>query len=185
MLVNINERIREIRRLHAPDNPHDLARLVLDSLTGEDLRPVLADLLPERCRGVMNQSRLTASSNQANRSVVVEPEFWVDDNEDPNLVPAQRALPPRVLSWKHEVHAEHRRNALLQESFHVPGVGWIGYSKATVKDLIGAAEQRESNATSSLVEAQKFRQLAKALQDSGAETVGDLDDEVIEASQIV
>ena len=73
---------------------------------------------------------------------------------------------------------EHWRRA-LRETIYVSVAEWKFLAECTVTDLDFAAGVRENNAAWNMVQAERLRRLGKLLAEHGADTVGDLPDDVL------
>jgi len=119
-----------------------------------------------------------AALDQCLRSVVIQTLSQMRMSSHSPGGPHGRPAAGRSPSHKGARIREHWRRA-LRETIYVSVGEWKFLAECTETDLDFAAGVRENNAAWNMVQAERLRRLGKLLAEHGADTVGDLPDDVL------
>lgn len=143
-------------------DPRDLAASAVRRLADDELRAELDAAAVSTAREVLSVLRASsiATDDPAGRST--------SDTQSGSAgrVPSQHGRTALIRNWV----AEQMRARL-----HVEGQ-WKLLRDCTLADLAFAAQERRQIAAATAAEAERYDRLAKAVADSGADSVGDLDE---------
>lgn len=151
--------VRETLNDSTLTDPRQLATIILERLEDHQLRDALAQILPEYVRIVIGVDRSHAPGYP----------LAVDGTTN-------TAAPNR--SWKVEALQDYGR--LLRQRIHIPNTGWKFLADCGPEDLFGAAAERRDIATQTLVVADRYERLGKAVEHAGVPAVRNLPQDVIQ-----
>lgn len=179
MSFNLRAAALEVIDAHDSVDPAVLASALLPLVPDEELGLMLLGLLRSYVRDILGEIRRGGGRAEPHLTLLKP---WVDDENDPNMLPApapSKARAKSSRSWRVDgMRAEHQ--AWLDAAFPGADGEWKRRSEMTFADLMAAASQRRDLAKANETEADKLERIAAALTDAGVETVGALPVHVIE-----
>ena len=142
--------VRKALNSSALADPRALAAVVLDSLGEDQLRDALAETLPDFVRLVIAGSRANAVSSPS---------------------------PGSGRSWKVEALQDYGK--LLRQRIHVANT-WKFLGDCGADDLFAAAAERRNIAAQTLIVAERYERLGKAVEHAGVTTVRNLSTDALQ-----